>query len=130
MGSMDTGQIVAALIQERDKLNAAIEALQEAPKKGPAIETGPRTKRHVSASSRRKMALGQKKRWATLKAAKSAASGTRVAAKKKTSPRKAPVAPKKKTLSKDAAFRKKMSERMKAAWAARKEKAAGKATGA
>jgi hypothetical protein len=70
-----TDHIVALLIAERDKLNRAIEALQGpsgAPKKPPAIETmsAPPKKRHVSAAARRRMAEGQKKRWAAIKAGK------------------------------------------------------------
>jgi hypothetical protein len=71
---MATDHIVSLLIAERDKLNRAIEALQgshsapiESPKTAPAE---PMKKRHISAASRRKMAVGQKKRWAALKAAK------------------------------------------------------------
>jgi hypothetical protein len=79
MISMPTDHIVALLIAERDKLNAAIEALQgtsktAAPKKPPSIETAvaaaPRKKRHLSAAARKRMADGQKKRWAAIKAAK------------------------------------------------------------
>lgn len=76
---MPTDHIVALLIAERDKLNAAIEALQgtsktAAPKKPIATETtvaaAPRKKRHVSAAARKRMAEGQKKRWAAIKSAK------------------------------------------------------------
>jgi hypothetical protein len=76
---MPTEHIVALLIEERDKLNRAIKALQGPTKpRGrqlPAIEsdtTKPK-KRHVSAASRRKMAAAQKKRWAAVAAAKKAA---------------------------------------------------------
>jgi hypothetical protein len=77
---MPTEHIITLLIQERDRLNRAIEALQ-----GPAkrrgrppknlalstIEAGqPKKKRHVSAAARRKMAAAQKKRWAAVKASK------------------------------------------------------------
>jgi hypothetical protein len=69
---MDVDQIVTALIQERDRLNRAIEALQDTPKKGPAIETATAStapkKRHVSAAARKRMAAAQKKRWAAVKA--------------------------------------------------------------
>jgi hypothetical protein len=74
---MPTDHIVALLIAERDKLNRAIEALQGT--KTPAVAaidapiaeaTAPKKKRHISAATRRKMALGQKKRYAALKAAK------------------------------------------------------------
>jgi hypothetical protein len=77
---MPTDHIVSLLIAERDKLNAAIEALQ-GPTKKPAVaesasagggggKATAQTKRHVSAAARRKMAEGQKKRWAAIKAAK------------------------------------------------------------
>jgi hypothetical protein len=74
---MAVEQIVGLLIQERDKLNRAIEALQGAEKRSAApptpspqpISAAPK-KRHVSAAARRKMALGQKKRWAAMKATK------------------------------------------------------------
>ena len=72
---MPTDRIVALLIAERNKLNAAIDALQgnsahTAAKKPAAIETAAPKKRHVSAAARRRMAEGQKKRWAAIKAAK------------------------------------------------------------
>jgi hypothetical protein len=74
---MPTDSIVALLIAERDKLDRAIKALH-GPEQSlvtamntPAVETSkPSKKRHVSAGARRRMALGQKKRWAALKAAK------------------------------------------------------------
>ena len=77
---MPTEHIVRLLIEERDRLNRAIAALQ-----GPLIRRGrpanhqrPKMesdgtqpkKRHVSAAARRKMAAAQKKRWAAAKAAK------------------------------------------------------------
>jgi hypothetical protein len=76
---MPTDHIVVLLIAERDKLNAAIEALQgtsktAATKKPTVSETtvavAPRKKRHVSAGARKRMAEGQKKRWAAIKSAK------------------------------------------------------------
>jgi hypothetical protein len=79
MISMPTDHIIALLIAERDKLNAAIEALQgrSAPRKPAAVETnvaapGAPKKRHVSATARKKMAAAQKKRWAAVKGAKQA----------------------------------------------------------
>jgi hypothetical protein len=63
------------LIAERDKLNSAIEALQESKTVNspavvaPVAETRtPKKKRQISAAARRNMALGQKKRYAALKA--------------------------------------------------------------
>jgi hypothetical protein len=74
IGPMPTDDIVALLIAERDKLDRAIEALEGT--RTPAIHTpvvettAPKEKRHISAATRRKMALGQKKRFAALKAEK------------------------------------------------------------
>jgi hypothetical protein len=76
---MPTDYFLALLVAERDKLNAAIEALrrtpmQDAPKKPAATATEPIAaapkKRHVSAAARRKMAAAQKERWAAIKGAK------------------------------------------------------------
>jgi hypothetical protein len=75
---MPTEHIITLLIQERDKLNRAIEALQGGAKRrgrppksvSSAVETEPSKKRKVSAAARRKMAAAQKKRWAAAKAAK------------------------------------------------------------
>ena len=77
---MSTDHILALLLNERDKLEAAIAALRGAEKQGDArpqaaIATGPvevtaPKKRHVSAAARLRMAEGQIKRWAAIKAAK------------------------------------------------------------
>jgi hypothetical protein len=73
---MPTEHIIALLIQERDRLNQAIAALQGSakrrgrPPKNSPIETEAPKKRKVSAAARRKMAAAQKKRWAALKAGK------------------------------------------------------------
>jgi hypothetical protein len=75
---MSTDHIVALLIAERDKLNQAIEALQGPtkrlgrPPKNPlaAAVSVPTARRPLSAATRRKMAAGQKKRWAAKKALK------------------------------------------------------------
>ena len=68
---MSTEQIVAVLIQEREKLNRAIAALQAGGTEAgnPAAEIAPKKKRHISAATRRKMALGQKRRHEAKKAA-------------------------------------------------------------
>ena len=69
---MPTDHIVALLIAERDKLNSAIEALQgtrTATDLGPVAEAiTPKKKRRITAATRRKMALGQRKRYAAVKA--------------------------------------------------------------
>lgn len=80
-----------------------------------AAEPKVAAKRKLSAAGEKAIIAATKKRWAAIKATKAAATApVPVAAKQKTSP------------AKDTAFRKKMSERMKDAWAARKKKAAGK----
>ncbi len=91
----------------------------------PPESVGPtaRVKRKLSAAGRRAIIAGTKKRWAAIRAAKAAAPAAAThkaranasgAAKYKTSP------------ARDAAFRKKMSETMKKAWAAREKMAARK----
>jgi hypothetical protein len=69
---MPTDHIVALLIAERDKLNRAIAALHGTAtiRTSAAAAAAPKKKRHISAATRRKMALGQKKRYAALKTAK------------------------------------------------------------
>ena len=70
-----TDHIVALLLAERDRLNRAIEVIQGPVKRrgrppGSAAEelsVAVPKKRHVSAASRRRMALAQKKRWAAIK---------------------------------------------------------------
>jgi hypothetical protein len=65
---MLTDHIVALLIAERNKLNGAIEALQgtktSAVHAAVSEPTAPKKKRHISAATRRKMALGQQRRHA------------------------------------------------------------------
>ena len=74
---MPTDHIIALMIAERDKLISAIEALQGTKTPAtPATEAlaaeamPPKKKRQISAAARRNMALGQKKRYAALKAAR------------------------------------------------------------
>jgi hypothetical protein len=83
---MPTHELVALLTAERDKLNRAIEALNESgPRRGrPATKKAAASPvaaaaaaepaaRHLSAASRRKMAQAQKRRWAAWRAAQKAA---------------------------------------------------------
>jgi hypothetical protein len=65
---MPTDHIMSLLIAERDMINHAIEALRGT--HTAAAPTQPKKKRHISGAVRRRMALGQKRRWAALKAAK------------------------------------------------------------
>ena len=81
---MGTEHIVQLLIQERDRLNRAIEALNGStrkrrgrPPKNPlaivAERDGPfpmKKRKPFSAATKRKMKLAQQKRWAAIKAAK------------------------------------------------------------
>ena len=72
-----TEHIVALLIQERDRLNRAIEALQgpvkrrgRPPKHSPdpvGTSAAPAPKRSFSAATRKKMAAAQRKRWKALR---------------------------------------------------------------
>jgi hypothetical protein len=76
---MPTEHILSLLIQERDRLNRAIEALQ-----GPVRRRGRppknltltiavaalKKRKAFSGTTRRKMAIAQKKRWAALKTVK------------------------------------------------------------
>jgi hypothetical protein len=82
---MPIQDILALLIAERQKLDAAIQALGGSaikrrgrpPKNSlavaasspePATETEPRKKRVVSSAARKRMAAAQRKRWAAIKA--------------------------------------------------------------
>ena len=77
---MQTEQIVALLIAERDRLSSAIEALQGSPHRGPApksavthaatAETVAPKKRRMSAAGRKAIAEGARRRWAAIKAGK------------------------------------------------------------
>jgi hypothetical protein len=142
---MSTDHILALLLIERDKLSAAIEALQgpmtteTTPGQGrktvlPSVEqdsmrmetVGPTApaKRKLSAAGRRAIIAATKRRWAAIRAAKSAAAP--VAARPKASRATASVPVKKDGLT--AAGRKALSIAMKKRWAARKKAAAkGKA---
>lgn len=70
---MDTQSIIAELEAERDRLDAAIAALQRTDRRRApgrrASHNGRRGPRHLSAAARRKIALAAKRRWAKAKAA-------------------------------------------------------------
>jgi hypothetical protein len=77
--SLPTEHILWLLIQEREKLNRTIEALQDPtkrrgrPPKGfgaVSAHGGAKKRKAFSAATRKKMARAQKKRWAAPKAAK------------------------------------------------------------
>jgi hypothetical protein len=143
--------IVSLLIQERNRLEAAISALQGGPLATPEPVTAPvvdapepvmpdvkaarvpKRKRKLSAAGRRRIVEATKARWARINAAKAAAAApvpatpkvappeAPVAVNKQAAPAKAPV--KKGSLSE--AGRKALSLAMKKRWAVKK-KAAGK----
>jgi len=114
---MQTEQIVALLVAERNRLDAAIQALQSSTKRnGRPPKTSGKTslgsarvgrKRTLSAAGRKAIADAARKRWAAVKAAKTPA---------------APVVERKRNIS--AAGRKAMADAAKKRWVAIK---AGKA---
>jgi hypothetical protein len=82
---MTSEHILELLIEERDRLNAAVEALRGPAKLGlpplngsvasimatlPSKLPVEKKKRHISAAGKRKMAEAQKKRWAAFHAGK------------------------------------------------------------
>jgi hypothetical protein len=124
---MATDHILALLISERDKLTAAIGALQQDSK--PPASVGPTApaKRKMSAAGRRAIIEGTKKRWAAINAAKAAVETPApvpvpIAATPKAAPKKAPAPGRKGGLT--AAGRKALSLAMKKRWAAKKKAAA------
>jgi histone H1/5 len=148
---MSTEHIVGLLIEERDRLEAAISALQgpssasagiyEDPtmpdwvKPKAKFAPAPKTKRKLSAAGRKRIVEATKARWARVNAAKAAAAAP-VPATPKATPTKAPVAVKKKAAPAKAqvkkgslteAGRKALSIAMKERWAAKKKAAAKKA---
>jgi hypothetical protein len=143
---MSIEHIVGLLIEERDRLEAAISALQGRSSASPEpaiapVQPGaeaapaPKKKRKMSAAGRRRIAEATKARWAKLNAEKAAAAAS-VPAKPKAAPTKAPVAVKKKAAPAKAAVkkgnlteagRKALSLAMKKRWAAKKKAAEKKA---
>jgi hypothetical protein len=125
-------EIIQLLVAHRDRLDRAIEALQgSSPKVAdvyddptmpewvkPKAKVAPAPKKKgFSAATRRKMAEGQKRRWAAINAAK-----VEAVAPKISKTLAAIVAP-----PEDAEFKAKMSAAMKASWAKRKRVAKKKA---
>jgi len=137
---MATDHILALLLIERDKLTAAIDALQtteKTPGPGrkavtPSVEqdshppetVGPTApvKRRMSAAGRRAIIAATKKRWAAIKAAKAAAPAPAAAVTPTAALAKARAPVKKGGLTE--AGRKALSIAMKKRWAAKKKAAA------
>ena len=145
---MATAHILALLISERDKLTAAIEALQgPTQRKGrppgsgqkaalssveqdsmPQVAVGPTApvKRKMSAAGRRAIVVATKRRWAAIRAAKATgAAPAPVAAAPKALSAKASASAKKGGLTE--AGRKALSIAMKKRWAKKKAAAKGRA---
>jgi hypothetical protein len=140
---MATDHILSLLISERDKLDAAIEALHGSTKTesgpnrkaaSPSVERASKppatvaptkpAKRKLSDAGRKAIIAATKKRWAAINAAKAAAAPAWVAATAKAAPAKAPAAVKKGGLTE--AGRKALSIAMKKRWAAKKKAATKK----
>lgn len=106
---MDIAGVVAALKQQRTRLDQAISALEglsaTALRRGrppKAVPTTARPGRHMSAAARRRISEAMKQRWAKWKG--------------KSAPKKTKARP-----AMSAAGRKKLSALMKARWAAKKK---------
>ena len=89
---MDTGQIIAELRSERDRINQAIAALEALTSAEAAVQTGrtmlsaaqpPRGRRRISAAGRKRIAEAAKRRWAKIKATETAPSRHMSAAARK-----------------------------------------------
>jgi hypothetical protein len=128
---MSTTHILSLLIQERDRLNAAIHALQGAPAEEsthhqsmmsgrvkPASKKTPAKKGVMSAAGRARIAEANRKRWAALKASKEAP------AKKASTPVAADHAVQRKRKPWTLAQKKAIGARTKAMWAAKRKAAA------
>jgi hypothetical protein len=108
---MDIGNVVAALKQERGRIDraiAALEGLSSAVRRGrppKAVSTKRRSRRHMSAAARQRISEAMRQRWAKSKG--------------KSAPKKNKTRP-----AMSAAARKKLSALMKARWAAKKKHAA------
>ena len=61
---MDITSIVAELREQRDRLDAAISALERTNGATATTRTGHTSKRHMSAEARARISAGLKKRWA------------------------------------------------------------------
>lgn len=68
---MDTGQIVEALKQERDRISQAISILEGSDGVSRRVNhTGVRRRRRMSPEVRARIAAAQRRRWAAVKAKK------------------------------------------------------------
>ena len=109
---MDIGSIVAALKEQRTRIDhaiAALEGLGPRARRGRPPKTSSTTGRHMSAAARKRISEAMKQRWAKWH---------RKSAPKKSAPAKTKARP-----AMSAAAKKKLSDLMKARWAAKKKPA-------
>ena len=109
---MDMANVVAALKEQRTRIDHAIVALEglgSPARRGRPPKKGSPTGRHMSAAARKRISEAMKQRWAKQKGK---------SAPKKSAPAKPKAGP---TMS--ATARKKLSDLMKARWAAKKKSA-------
>ena len=109
---MDIANVVAALKEQRTRIDhaiAALEGLGSPARRGRPPNTGSTTGRHMSAAARKRISEAMKQRWAEWH--------------RKSAPKKPASAKPKARPTMTAAARKKMSDLMKARWAAKKKSA-------
>ncbi len=72
---MNVQEIISELIDQRDRIQQAIDALERVTNTATAgNRLGPKPRRHMSADARRRIGLAMKKRWAARKRAQKKAS--------------------------------------------------------
>ena len=109
---MDIAKVVAALKEQRTRIDhaiAALEGLGSPARRGHPPKAGSTTGRHMSAAARKRISEAMKQRWAKWKG--------------KSAPKKSAAGKAKARPTMSAAARKKLSVLMKARWAARKKAA-------
>ena len=109
---MDIANVVAALKEQRTRIDhaiAALEGLGSPARRGRPSKAAATTGRHMSVAARKRISEAMRQRWAKWK---------RKSAPKKSAPTKAKTRP-----AMSAAARKKLSDLMKARWAAKKKPA-------
>ncbi len=105
---MDIANVVAALKEQRTRIDraiAALEGLGSPGRRGRPSKAAATTGRHMSAAARKRISEAMKQRWAKRKG--------------KSSPKKSAPAKTKARPTMSAAARKKLSDLMKARWAAK-----------
>jgi hypothetical protein len=109
---MDIANVVAALKEQRSRIDraiAALEGLGSHARRGRPPKTGSNSGRHMSAAARKRISQAMKARWAKWKG--------------KSSPKKAAPTKPKTRPAMSAAARKKLSDLMRARWAAKNKPA-------